>query len=103
MIWAYLKAYLRRYCTYNFVALKDMLPKAVKEIPISTFRRCAQHSYRFMSAYRLGLEGPLADYALKKYTSHRRIPENVVNELKRQYEEDLKKKDAFKKEKKHRF
>jgi hypothetical protein len=37
-----------------------------------------------MSGYRMGLEGPLLDYACKKYT-----PDNVIQELMAQYEEDL--------------
>ena len=34
-----------------------------------------------MSGYRQGLEGPLLDYAMKKYSSHRRIPEEVTREI----------------------
>ena len=34
-----------------------------------------------MSGYRNGLEGPLLEYAMKKYSSHRRIPESVTNEI----------------------
>ena len=30
-----------------------------------------------MSGYREGLEGPKLDYAMKKYTSHRRVPLNI--------------------------
>ena len=31
-----------------------------------------------MNAYRLGLVGPLLDYAVKKYSGHRRIPAGVT-------------------------
>jgi hypothetical protein len=31
-----------------------------------------------MNAYRLGLIGPLLDYAVKKYSGHRRIPAGVT-------------------------
>ena len=34
-----------------------------------------------MGAYRLGLEGPLLDYALKVYSSHRRIPMEKYNDI----------------------
>ena len=67
-----------------------MVPITLEEmIPIATVRRQARHCYRFMSAYRMGLQGPLADYAMKKYSSHRRIPEGVLAEIQQQYVVDL--------------
>jgi hypothetical protein len=33
-----------------------------------------------MSGYRKGLEGPKLDYAMRIYTSHRRIPAEVTAE-----------------------
>ena len=90
MIWAYLKAYLRKHCKYSYPELKAMVPNTLEEkIPIATVRRQARHCYRFMSAYRMGLQGPLADYAMKKYSSHRRIPEGVLAEIQQQYVVDL--------------
>ncbi|CAG8796914.1 32343_t:CDS:1, partial [Racocetra persica] len=43
--------------------------------------RFARRSERFMSAYKLGLSGKAADFAVKKYHSHRRIPEQVLEEF----------------------
>ena len=41
-------------------------------------RAYARLSWRWMDAYRHGLTGKLAEYAVKKkYKSHRRIPEGV--------------------------
>ena len=38
-------------------------------------------SWRFIDAYRKGLTGPHALYTVKKYKSHRRIPQNFdINE-----------------------
>ena len=34
-----------------------------------------------MSAYRLGLSGSAATFAVKKYKSHRRIPESVLMDV----------------------
>ena len=34
-----------------------------------------------MDLYKHGLAGKLAEYAAKKYISHRRIPENAWDEL----------------------
>jgi len=78
---------------YSYPELKAMVPITLEEmIPIATVRRQARHCYRFMSAYRMGLQGPLADYAMKKYSSHRRIPEGVLAEIQQQYVVDLEKK-----------
>ena len=34
-----------------------------------------------MDLYKHGIGGKLAEYAVKKYKSHRKIPENVLEEL----------------------
>jgi hypothetical protein len=34
-----------------------------------------------MDLYRKGIDGKLVEYAVKKYKSHRRIPEGVLEEL----------------------
>ena len=35
-----------------------------------------------MDIYRKGISGKLAEFAVKKYKSHRRIPDNIYNEIK---------------------
>ena len=74
MVWGYVKSKLRRSCTFDFNDLQHALPNALDNVPIQFVRRAARHCFRFMSGYRQGLEGPLLDYIMKKYTSHRRIP-----------------------------
>jgi len=34
-----------------------------------------------MDVYRKGISGKLAEYAVKKYKGHRRIPDHVIEEL----------------------
>ena len=90
MTWAYMKSYLRKHCTYSFKDLEENVPYVLEnQIPIAFFRRASRHCFRFMSGYRLGLEGRLLDYAVKKYSSHRKIPENVVDEVAQQYLDDV--------------
>ena len=38
------------------------------------------------SAYRLGMEGPLLGYAIRKYKSQRRIPEMLYDRIREEYE-----------------
>ena len=39
-----------------------------------------------MDGYRQGLTGPILEYAVKKYTSHRAIPDMVIKEMEKEYE-----------------
>ena len=57
-------------------------------------RRAGRRCFRAMDAYRKGLEGPLLDYALKVYSSHRRIS-NDPAEIEKLKEEFLRKKSGL--------
>ena len=35
-----------------------------------------------MDIYRKGISGKLAEFAIKKYKSHRYVPDNIYNEIK---------------------
>ena len=74
MVWGYLKRYLRKVCSFSFKDLRERLPQALLGIPIKFFKKVSRHCFRYMSGYRMGLQGPALDYAIKKYTSHRCIP-----------------------------
>jgi hypothetical protein len=95
-VWCYSKVYTRKHCSYDFNELCTLVPQVLDDIPIVFIRRTFRHCFRFMSGYREGLEGPLLDYAMKIYTSHRRIPANILQEIKTSYEKS-KQKDRNKK------
>ena len=42
-------------------------------MPIAFVSRAVDHCFRFMDGYRKGLTGPVLEYAVKKYKSHRRL------------------------------
>ena len=89
MVWGFMKSYLRRHCSYNFNDLKEKIPRLIEnDIPLAFFKRAERHCLRFMSGYRVGLEGSLMDFAIKKYSSHRRISAGLIGEIKRKFEED---------------
>ena len=48
-------------------------------------RKCARYSFRFMYGYHQGLLGPLLEYTVKKYSSHRRIPAFVLESLEKEF------------------
>ena len=85
MIWAYIKAKLRKLCNYNFAEFEEILPQVLENLPMEFVRKVKNHCFRAMSAYRIGMEGPLLDYAIRKYKSHRRIPEMLYDQIKDEY------------------
>lgn len=85
LIWAYLKAKLRKTCDFQYSKLVEKLPNEIESIPLEVYKRSAIHGYRFMDGYRKGLTGPLLDYAMKKYKSHRAIPNVTLEDLENMY------------------
>jgi hypothetical protein len=87
MIWGYCKTFLRRNCSFSFQDLCVTLPHCLSEvIPLSFFKRASRHCYRFMDGYRQGFKGPLLNYIMKKYTSHRKIPDGIIAEVRAEYD-----------------
>ena len=93
MLWGWIKSYHRRTCTYVYKDLKDALPTTLLEtMPLAFVRRASRYCFRFMSGYREGLQGPLLDFSMKKYSSHRSIPAGVIDILQADFNQHLKKK-----------
>jgi hypothetical protein len=93
MCWGYIKAQLRRSCSFKFTELYEAsLPNAIDNLPLPFVRRASRHRLRFMSGYRVGLQGPLLDFAMRAYKVHRMIPtvsDAAKEDLKKQYEKCL--------------
>ena len=59
---------------YNYQALRDGSSVTFDEtMPIALVPRAVDHCFRFMDGYRKGLTGPVLEFAVKKYKSHRRL------------------------------
>jgi hypothetical protein len=82
MYWGAAKRYSRNNCDYTWNGLKQIVPVALDLIPISQIRAFARKSYRYMDAYRNGLNVKQAEYAVKKYKRHRVIPKSIINNIK---------------------
>jgi hypothetical protein len=87
LYWGQAKRYVRRNCDYSFAGLQRVVPESLRSVPLSLIRKYARKCFRYMDAYRpKGEEGARlsmkqVQYAMKKYTSHRCIPDGVMSEL----------------------
>src|SRR6185295_2535359 len=58
--------------------LLRVIPEVLNSIPITTIRKFARKSWRYMDAYDKGLERRMAEWTVKKYKLHRRLPTNFL-------------------------
>lgn len=73
MYWGWVKRYYRERTTSNFKMARTVFEEALDACPLSIIRRFFHCTYRYMSVYKHGATGLLAEFAVKKYKSHRGI------------------------------
>ena len=81
MYWGTAKRFTKENCDYTWNGLLTTAPLAFEFISLSTIRKFARKSFRYMDTYRKGLSANAAEYAVKKYRSHRKIPINVLYDI----------------------
>jgi hypothetical protein len=87
MFWGAAKRYAREKCAYDAAGLRALVPLALDSVSLVQIRRFARKSWRYMDAYRHGLSGYLAEFAVKRYRSHRRLPVKNLEDWEREYEQ----------------
>jgi hypothetical protein len=86
--WCDSKVTCRAGCDGSWAGLQNRVPASLDSIPIERIRRWFRLAERFRDAYKRGLTGRLADFATRKYRSHRRMPDNlVVAELQEEFDQ----------------
>ncbi|KAI3648086.1 hypothetical protein MP228_005940 [Amoeboaphelidium protococcarum] len=93
-VWGNSKQFTRANCDYSFAALKEKVPLSLDRIPLDTIQKYFMRCLRYCDAYRLGLHGKLAEFAVKRYSSHRRIPDYVLQDLEASYEAEKQRRAA---------
>ena len=75
------KRHARENCNYSWAGLKQIVPQSLESVPLVTIRKFARKAWRYMDLYQKGIGEKLAEYAVKKYKSHKCVSDNILEEL----------------------
>ena len=65
----------------NFAQAKAVAIQYLDACPVEVIRRFINRSWRFMSAYRKGLTGKAAEWAVQKHKGHRAVSNSAMKHL----------------------
>ena len=77
--WGYVKREVRENCDYKMDGLRENVPQALSNVPISTIWRFYAKCVRTMDAYRDGYIYGTKDFQQHVYKSHRKVKEKDVD------------------------
>ncbi|KIL56227.1 hypothetical protein M378DRAFT_50672, partial [Amanita muscaria Koide BX008] len=78
MYWGWCKYRYREEGKKTFQDAKNAAIKYLNACPLDVIRRFINRSWRFMSAYRLGLTGKAADWVVQKQKQHRQVSQRAM-------------------------
>ncbi|CAG8752763.1 5291_t:CDS:2, partial [Cetraspora pellucida] len=81
LFWAETKRYSCLHCDYMFKSLQEVVLYALEFVSLTKIHQFARHYECYMSAYKLGLTGKAAVFAVKWYRSHHCVPTSVLEEF----------------------
>ncbi|TFK57758.1 hypothetical protein BDN72DRAFT_782883 [Pluteus cervinus] len=74
LVWAQVKHYFRERADGTFPTAKKLAIESLNSVSTEKIRRCFSHCWRYLDHYRGGMDITKAEYAMKQFKSHRRIP-----------------------------
>jgi hypothetical protein len=77
--WGWSKRYFRERSTGRLDLARSLVPTSLDACPLPTIRRFFRRSERYMSVYSLGATGVAAEFAVKKYKSHRGVSQKDLD------------------------
>ena len=81
MYWGAVKRYTREHCNYSWMKLLNTVELALDTVDLATIRWFARKSFRYMNLYRANITSKLAEYVCKKFKSHRRVPQDKLEQF----------------------
>ncbi|KAE9392941.1 hypothetical protein BT96DRAFT_967294 [Gymnopus androsaceus JB14] len=81
MYWGWVKYRYRQVPKVKFQDAKDTALEYLNACPVDVIRRFINRSWRFMSAYRIGLKGKAAEWAVRKQKGHRAVSASAMMQL----------------------
>jgi hypothetical protein len=79
--WGWAKQRYRDVYKDRFDAAKKIARECLDACPVDVVRRFFNRSWRFMDAYRQGLTGKAAEWAVHKQKSHRQVGQQAMMAL----------------------
>ena len=77
-LWGWAKRYFCERSNGNFKTAQKLWQEALNSCPLLTIHRFFRRAARYMSVYKLGATGVVAEYAVKKYRSHRAVQQKEL-------------------------
>jgi transposase len=78
-LWGWSKRYFRERSNGKLALAKSLVPTSLNTCPLVTIRRFFRRSERYINVYSLGATGLAAEYAVKKYKSHRGVSQRDLD------------------------
>ncbi|KAJ6597343.1 hypothetical protein B0H10DRAFT_2441737 [Mycena sp. CBHHK59/15] len=76
--WAWIKHYFRERSNGQWKKAQELVTEALAACPLPTIRRFFRRADQYASVYRHSVTGPVAEFAVKQYCSHRGVKKTEI-------------------------